>query len=55
MTPLKAKQKANGYRLQGWWDRRQLRSVHEKLDEQERCMWLLVIVVVILSVLVIIK
>jgi len=47
--------KVSGQRLQAWWDRRQFRTVHERIDEQEKCMWLLIVVVVILSVLVIIK
>ena len=50
-----AARKAAGQRLQAWWDRRQLRTVHDRIVEHDACIIGLTVVVVLLSVLVIVK
>ena len=44
-----------GQRLQAWWDRRQLKSVHERVGEHEKCLWFLVAITSILVALQIVK
>ena len=42
-----------GARLQAYWDRRQLRSVHERLEDVEKCfMWLVILVVLLAGICV---
>lgn len=47
--------KKAGARLQAYWDRRQLKSVHERVSEHEKCLWFLVAVVSVLVAIVIIN
>lgn len=38
-----------GARLQAYWDRRQLRTVHERLEDVEKCLVLMLILLLLLS------
>ena len=55
LSKLQESRKAAGARLQAYWDRRQLKSVHERVSEHEKCLWFLVAVVSVLVAIVIMK